>query len=246
MSRRATLPLFQRVAALTIPLLLLLFLSPPLAVAADRSPSTTPARPGKKPPKRTPEPAEALPVEPLVAVYQLSEPTLQEVPLDMPLPPVVPGPVEMHILTAPDSGGKVDSLLNLLGIKAEKNRLLEEVPTAVAGITTGIRVDRFFRYRGNRHVIILGEKDPFQAAELTRLEEAGYQLLRFGDNAPFAVIARKLLDQLKWPYSYSINRIMVGEAEKKLAEVTGVILVTNESPPRQLLITDTYRILPQP
>ena len=206
------------------------------AAAGETAPAPKPAPPEPPHPATpaVPPPAAAAPSSvPIVA------PPVKEVPLSAPLPPVFPAPVDILTVTATDTPDIVDNLLELLGIRVEKNRIVESGRDASDGTFISIKVDRFFTYHGNDYILALGQPDPFNFTLLRVLQAAGRRVVIIQPGDSFQTIGKKLLDAMQWPYTFGTQELRLSADSNQIRNVDGFMLVTDGAIPKQLLITNT-------
>ncbi|HEY5973736.1 MAG TPA: hypothetical protein VIU41_03250, partial [Geobacteraceae bacterium] len=176
---------------------------------------------------RSPPPAQALPG---------NVPAIREVPLSSPLPPVVPAPIDLHIIAGSTVAELVDAFLNLLELDVTRDRIVEAGREGERSTYVSIKVDRFFVSQGVPCVIILGERDPFDLSLLQLLEGEGYRVLHLDRRTDFKTIGSTILEHLQWPYTYGRHQLRLAGSDLP-REVDGFMLVTGGVRPQQLLIT---------
>lgn len=195
----------------------------PPAVAAPQPPAA-PVAPRELPPPPAPVAKAAAPAP---AAPQPQPVVSQPVPAAQPAPPVAK--TWICSVRDRDPAHIVDSVLNALALRWNKNRIIQSAEGAANAYS--IRVDRYFEKSGVRYIVSIGEEDPYSYTLLRLLEGSGYRVLMIGKGDDFLTIGEKLLRLVGLTPDFGKHLVQGGKLE------TGFLVQQDDPEGRRVLLT---------
>lgn len=98
--------------------------------------------------------------------------------------------------------GMVDSLLDVLSIKLDRNRIISGSLGSNMDGRFSVRVEGYFEADGKRYILNCGENDSYNYTLFRLLGLEGYTILLPGEKDDFQAVASMTLSALKLPYNF--------------------------------------------
>ncbi|AJE04457.1 LysM peptidoglycan-binding domain-containing protein [Geobacter pickeringii] len=126
------------------------------------------------------------------------------------------------------------SLMEILSLKLDRNRIVTGSMGQNAESRFSIRVDGQFESGGKRFILDCGESDSYNYTLYRLLQLQGYGIVQPQPKDDFATVTEKLLKELNYPYSFGRYDLDYGRYR---ISVTGFKITRKGDSPGRLLLT---------
>ncbi len=137
-----------------------------------------------------------------------------------------------------NQGQTVDLLLELLGIRAERNRRIELFSPADTGISLQVAAERVFERNGKQYVVARFNGDPVAYTLYRLLATKGYLVVILEPQDTFKLVATKLFDRMDLSSGYRPHLLLAEPTGRYSLEISGFLLENSAPGGGALMVTD--------
>jgi len=145
---------------------------------------------------------------------------------------------QFYQITSRNQTDIVDSLLESLSIRSEKNKRLDVFAADHNGISLSVKAERYFERDGQRHVITRFDGDPITYTLFRILEAKGYQTVILDKKDEFPRVTEKLLSRMRINGAYEWQKIDFDADANYSLQMSGIRLEGSGLPEPGLFLTN--------